>query len=92
LIIGSAAGIAVMGILNIDFIWYLRRMSLLALAGYIGGAVAYWLLNTFGIGFFTSSKSLFYENILYYPSISSHQDTVVPVGHQRYHNIILIKS
>ena len=54
LIIGSAAGVAVMGILNIDFIWYLRRMSLLALAGYIGGAVAYWLLNTSGIGSFTS--------------------------------------
>ena len=46
LIIGSAAGVAVMGILNIDFIWYMRRMSLLALAGYLSGAVTYYLLNT----------------------------------------------
>jgi Na+/H+ antiporter NhaD/arsenite permease-like protein len=46
LIIGSAAGVAVMGILNIDFIWYMRRMSLLALAGYLAGAGTYYLLNT----------------------------------------------
>jgi Na+/H+ antiporter NhaD/arsenite permease-like protein len=45
LIIGSAAGVAVMGILNIDFIWYLKRMSLLALAGYLAGAGTYYLLN-----------------------------------------------
>ena len=46
LIIGSAAGVAVMGILNIDFIWYMKRMSLLALAGYLAGAGTYYLLNT----------------------------------------------
>ncbi len=46
LIIGSAAGVAVMGILKIDFIWYLRKMSLLALAGYLAGAGTYYLLNT----------------------------------------------
>ncbi len=46
LIIGSAAGVAVMGILNIDFIWYMRKMSLLALAGYLAGAGTYYLLNT----------------------------------------------
>ncbi len=46
LIIGSAAGVAVMGILNIDFIWYLRRMSLLALSGYLAGAGTYYLLNS----------------------------------------------
>ena len=33
LIIGSAAGVAVMGILKIDFIWYLKNISLLALNG-----------------------------------------------------------
>jgi len=49
LIIGSAAGVAVMGILNIDFIWYLRKMSLLALSGYLAGAGTYYLLNTSGI-------------------------------------------
>lgn len=46
LIIGSAAGVAVMGILNIDFIWYMRRMTLLALSGYLAGAVTYYILNT----------------------------------------------
>jgi Na+/H+ antiporter NhaD/arsenite permease-like protein len=41
LIIGSAAGVAVMGILKIDFIWYLKNISLLALMGYIAGAATY---------------------------------------------------
>ncbi|MCP5002848.1 MAG: sodium:proton antiporter [Planctomycetes bacterium] len=52
LIIGSAAGVAVMGILKIDFIWYLKKMTLLAFAGYISGAVTYWFLNTSGIAFY----------------------------------------
>ena len=38
LIIGSAAGVAVMGLEKIDFVWYLKRMSLLAIAGYLAGA------------------------------------------------------
>jgi Na+/H+ antiporter NhaD/arsenite permease-like protein len=41
LIIGSAAGVAVMGMENIDFIWYMKRISLLAMVGYIGGAFVY---------------------------------------------------
>lgn len=41
LIIGSAAGVAVMGMEKIDFIWYLKRISLLALLGYVAGALAY---------------------------------------------------
>jgi Na+/H+ antiporter NhaD/arsenite permease-like protein len=40
-IIGSAAGVAAMGMERIDFIWYLKRMSLLALVGYLGGAFTY---------------------------------------------------
>lgn len=43
LIIGSAAGVAAMGLEKIDFIWYLKRISLLALLGYISGAIVYWL-------------------------------------------------
>ena len=43
LIIGSAAGVAVMGLENMSFGWYLKRMSLLALAGYFAGAIAYIL-------------------------------------------------
>jgi Na+/H+ antiporter NhaD/arsenite permease-like protein len=45
LIIGSAAGVAAMGIEKIEFFWYVRRISFLALIGYIGGAVAYVLLR-----------------------------------------------
>jgi Na+/H+ antiporter NhaD/arsenite permease-like protein len=41
LIIGSAAGIAVMGIQRITFGWYVRHMSLPALLGYLGGAAVY---------------------------------------------------
>ena len=44
LIIGSAAGVAAMGLENIDFIWYLKRMTLLAIAGYIGGAITNYLM------------------------------------------------
>ncbi len=43
LIIGSAAGVAAMGIEKIDFIWYLRKISLYALLGYFSGAVLYIL-------------------------------------------------
>ena len=43
LIIGSAAGVAMMGILKIDFIWYLKRISLLALIGYLAGMAAYMI-------------------------------------------------
>lgn len=45
LIIGSAAGVAIMGILKIDFIWYLKRISLLALAGYLSGVICFWAMQ-----------------------------------------------
>lgn len=44
LIIGSAAGVAAMGMEKIDFFWYLKKISWLALIGYIAGAVMYILL------------------------------------------------
>jgi Na+/H+ antiporter NhaD/arsenite permease-like protein len=44
LIIGSAAGVAMMGILKIDFVWYLKKISWLAIIGYLSGAVTYILL------------------------------------------------
>jgi Na+/H+ antiporter NhaD/arsenite permease-like protein len=47
LIIGSAAGVAVMGILNIDFIWYIKRITLLALVGYIAGAAVFIAMDMF---------------------------------------------
>ncbi len=45
LIIGSAAGVAAMGLERIEFFWYVRKISLLALIGYISGAAVYILLN-----------------------------------------------
>lgn len=44
LIIGSAAGVAVMGLERIDFIWYIRKISLLAILGYFAGAATYYLM------------------------------------------------
>ncbi|MBK6294285.1 MAG: sodium:proton antiporter NhaD [Rhodoferax sp.] len=41
LIIGSAAGVAAMGLEKIDFIWYMKKVSALALLGYFAGAVVY---------------------------------------------------
>ena len=41
LIIGSAAGVAAMGLEKIDFIWYLKKISWLAALGYFAGAAAY---------------------------------------------------
>jgi Na+/H+ antiporter NhaD/arsenite permease-like protein len=41
LIIGSAAGVAAMGIEKIQFIWYMRRIAWLAMAGYLAGAAVY---------------------------------------------------
>jgi Na+/H+ antiporter NhaD/arsenite permease-like protein len=47
LIIGSAAGVAVMGILKVDFIWYMKKISLLALLGYFAGAATYIVIQSF---------------------------------------------
>lgn len=44
LIIGSAAGVAAMGLEKIDFIWYLKKISLLALIGYLSGLGTYYLM------------------------------------------------
>jgi len=47
LIIGSAAGVAAMGMEKINFFWYLRKISLPALIGYLAGCFAYILQNYF---------------------------------------------
>lgn len=44
LIIGSAAGVAAMGLEKIDFIWYLKKISLLAIVGYLSGAAVYYFM------------------------------------------------
>jgi Na+/H+ antiporter NhaD/arsenite permease-like protein len=45
LIIGSAAGVAAMGMEKIEFGWYLKRISLLAALGYFAGAGVYLLMT-----------------------------------------------
>ncbi len=44
LVIGSAAGVAAMGMEKIEFIWYLKKISLLAAMGYLGGAGVYLII------------------------------------------------
>ena len=43
LIIGSAAGVAAMGMEKIQFIWYLKKIAWLALVGYLAGAAVFLL-------------------------------------------------
>lgn len=43
LIIGSAAGVVVMGLERITFGWYMKNMSWIVFVGYIAGILAYWL-------------------------------------------------
>ena len=43
LIIGSAAGVAAMGMEKINFFWYLKKISWLALIGFFSGAIIYIL-------------------------------------------------
>ncbi len=47
LIIGSAAGVVVMGLEKITFGWFLKHISWVAFLGYIAGIVSYWALRTF---------------------------------------------
>lgn len=46
LVIGSAAGVAMMGIEKINFFWYLRKVSIYAFAGFLGGALVSLLQNS----------------------------------------------
>lgn len=45
LIIGSAAGVAAMGLTKIEFFWYLKKVSVWALLGYLSGAAVFVLMN-----------------------------------------------
>ena len=47
LIIGSAAGVVVMGLEKITFGWYMKKVSWVALVGYLAGIGSYWLIRTF---------------------------------------------
>jgi Na+/H+ antiporter NhaD/arsenite permease-like protein len=45
LIIGSAAGVAAMSLEKIDFFWYMKHISWLAIVGYLSGALTFWLIT-----------------------------------------------
>lgn len=47
LIIGSAAGVVVMGLEKITFGWYMKHVSWIAFLGYLVGIISYWILRTF---------------------------------------------
>jgi Na+/H+ antiporter NhaD/arsenite permease-like protein len=47
LIIGSAAGVVAMGMEKIDFFWYLKKISWLALVGFISGSLTFILMRDF---------------------------------------------
>ncbi len=47
LIIGSAAGVVVMGLEKISFGWYMRHITPIAFAGYLAGMISYWMLRSF---------------------------------------------
>jgi Na+/H+ antiporter NhaD/arsenite permease-like protein len=47
LIIGSAAGVAAMGMEKIDFIWYLKKITFLAFSGFIAGAMVFLFIEHF---------------------------------------------
>ena len=47
LIIGSAAGVVVMGLEKITFGWYLKRITWVAFVGYLVGIVSYWVIRSF---------------------------------------------
>ena len=46
LIIGSAAGVVVMGLEKITFGWYMKKITWIAFTGYLGGILSYWLERT----------------------------------------------
>ena len=47
LIIGSAAGVVVMGLEKITFGWYMKRITWIVFVGYLAGMFSYWLIRTF---------------------------------------------
>ena len=47
LIIGSAAGVVAMGMEKIDFFWYIKKITLLAMVGFWAGYVTFMLMRDF---------------------------------------------
>ncbi|WP_348662970.1 NhaD family Na+:H+ antiporter [Chlamydia vaughanii] len=51
LVIGSAAGVAFMGMEKVDFLWYFKKISWIALASYFGGLISYFMLDRIAMFF-----------------------------------------
>ena len=49
LIVGSAAGVALMGMEKIDFVWYFKRISLIAFIAYLAGMATYLGMASIGL-------------------------------------------
>ncbi len=47
LIIGSAAGVVVMGLEKISFGWYMKKITWIAFVGYLAGIACYWFIRSF---------------------------------------------
>ena len=47
LIIGSAAGVVVMGLEKITFGWYMKKITWIAFVGYLAGIICYWFMRTY---------------------------------------------
>ena len=47
LIVGSAAGVVVMGLEKITFGWYMKRITWVAFLGYVAGILSYWVIRTY---------------------------------------------
>ena len=45
LIIGSAAGVVVMGLEKVSFGWYAKHITPIAIIGYLAGMLGYWLMH-----------------------------------------------
>ena len=50
LIIGSAAGVVVMGLEKITFGWYMKKITWVAFVGYLAGIIVYWIGRTYLVG------------------------------------------
>lgn len=70
LIIGSAAGVAVMGILKVDFIWYVKKISFIALLGYFAGAMTYYAQEEF------FGNNLNQKEVHHQESSTKHKNTI----------------
>jgi hypothetical protein len=86
LIIGSAAGVAVMGMEKIDFIWYMKKISLLALVGYLAGAGVYYIQEETGLVEYGEEKVAVNINL------NNHQEVVDYLVHHEFYAVEKKKS